>query len=370
MCESTDVIKQDGLFVCQSCGTRYSVEEAKKIMFGGTVDVSGSSVKIDVSDSVKNYMELAENSYSYKLYGEAETYCNKVLESDPKNLKAWLLKGKAIGWGSGIANARLDEVVLCYINVLQNCGKDQLPTYFSSVYSEWSSFTFSLVSSACNYFVQTMNAVAYGYVTDITNKIVKYNSDICVWQNKNPSDMIDNLAILIGNAGTKVWEIIRDGKPLCPDEDEWKLFVERADLSMNMLAYSNYTSRSDIKNKVIRYKTMILIQSETMGICSYIRENDGYRLNHGLPNEDKERRINLIMDWHTRIRELDPDYVIPPRPSIHNVSGIIGLVTGSVLVISCLLLGLISKTVMLVGIPFAIVGIIILIETVAKYYWK
>ena len=40
MCGSTDLMKQDGVFVCQSCGTKYSVEEAKKMMVeeGGRID--------------------------------------------------------------------------------------------------------------------------------------------------------------------------------------------------------------------------------------------------------------------------------------------------------------------------------------------
>ncbi len=41
MCGSTDMVKQDGMFVCQSCGTKYSVEEAKKMMVEGTVSVEG-----------------------------------------------------------------------------------------------------------------------------------------------------------------------------------------------------------------------------------------------------------------------------------------------------------------------------------------
>ena len=32
MCNSKDLIKQDGVFVCQHCGTKYSVEEARKLM--------------------------------------------------------------------------------------------------------------------------------------------------------------------------------------------------------------------------------------------------------------------------------------------------------------------------------------------------
>lgn len=32
MCGGNDLIKQDGVFVCQNCGTKYTVEEAKKMM--------------------------------------------------------------------------------------------------------------------------------------------------------------------------------------------------------------------------------------------------------------------------------------------------------------------------------------------------
>ena len=46
MCGSTDLMKQDGVFVCQSCGTKYSVEEAKKMMVEGTVQVEDQTNRI------------------------------------------------------------------------------------------------------------------------------------------------------------------------------------------------------------------------------------------------------------------------------------------------------------------------------------
>ena len=54
MCGSTELMKQDGVFVCQTCGCKYSVEEAKKMMVEGTVDVSGSTVKVDTSAELAN----------------------------------------------------------------------------------------------------------------------------------------------------------------------------------------------------------------------------------------------------------------------------------------------------------------------------
>lgn len=41
MCGSNEFIKQDGLYVCQSCGTKYTVEEARKLMIEGPVTVTG-----------------------------------------------------------------------------------------------------------------------------------------------------------------------------------------------------------------------------------------------------------------------------------------------------------------------------------------
>ena len=63
MCGSTDLLKQDGVFVCQTCGTKYSLEEAKKMMIEGTVDVSGSTVKVDNSASIKYFYTMAVSAY-------------------------------------------------------------------------------------------------------------------------------------------------------------------------------------------------------------------------------------------------------------------------------------------------------------------
>ncbi len=42
MCGSMDLIKQDGVFMCQNCGMRYSLEDARKMMIEGTVEVQGT----------------------------------------------------------------------------------------------------------------------------------------------------------------------------------------------------------------------------------------------------------------------------------------------------------------------------------------
>ena len=65
MCGGTDLIKQDGVFVCQNCGMKYSVEEAKKMMIEGTVDVQGT-VKVDNSAFVQKCLSNARRAYGKK----------------------------------------------------------------------------------------------------------------------------------------------------------------------------------------------------------------------------------------------------------------------------------------------------------------
>ena len=88
MCGSTDLMKQDGVFVCQSCGCKYSVEEARKMMVEGTVDVSGSTVKVDISEELKNLYQIARRSKDAENNENAAKYYDMILIKDPSSWEA------------------------------------------------------------------------------------------------------------------------------------------------------------------------------------------------------------------------------------------------------------------------------------------
>lgn len=107
MCGSTDLIKQDGVFVCQSCGIKYSVEEAKKMM----VEVEGTvAVTVDNSNMVETWMTIANNAIGNGNYKEAYNYYTKVVEVEPENWRAIFGKGKSAAWQSTLANLRIPEL--------------------------------------------------------------------------------------------------------------------------------------------------------------------------------------------------------------------------------------------------------------------
>lgn len=92
MCGDTNLMKQDGVFVCQSCGTKYTVEEAKKMMIEGTVDVTGSKVKVDTEDRIANLYILARRSKEEGNDEDAGRYYNEIAIERPYDWEAQFYK--------------------------------------------------------------------------------------------------------------------------------------------------------------------------------------------------------------------------------------------------------------------------------------
>ena len=72
MCGSTELAKEEGFFVCQTCGIKYSVEEAKKMMVEGTV-------KIDNSEKIENYQNNMKTALKAGDYERAGNYAEMLL---------------------------------------------------------------------------------------------------------------------------------------------------------------------------------------------------------------------------------------------------------------------------------------------------
>lgn len=84
MCGSTELIKQDGFFVCQTCGCKYSVEEAKKMMIEGIVEVQGT-VKVDKTPELSNLIKRVFSFLTSYEFTKAKEYCQKIFDIDARN---------------------------------------------------------------------------------------------------------------------------------------------------------------------------------------------------------------------------------------------------------------------------------------------
>ncbi|MCQ2495823.1 MAG: hypothetical protein MJ131_04445 [Lachnospiraceae bacterium] len=88
MCGSNELLKKDGLFCCIACGTKYTVEEARKLFVEGKVEVSGT-ISIDNSEEYANYKVLAQRA---RINGDIEntkTWYTKYLGKYPDDWEAY-----------------------------------------------------------------------------------------------------------------------------------------------------------------------------------------------------------------------------------------------------------------------------------------
>lgn len=88
LCGSNDFKKVNGEYECQFCHTKYSVEDAKKMMIEGTVDVSGSTIKVDTSDELLNLYKLARVARNDNNSEKAQKYYEMIVIKDPSNWEA------------------------------------------------------------------------------------------------------------------------------------------------------------------------------------------------------------------------------------------------------------------------------------------
>ncbi len=317
MCGGTDLVKQDGMFVCQTCGTKYSVEEAKKMMIEGTVDVSGSTVKVDNSASIDNYFILAESAYDSSNKKEAESYCNKILEIEPENYKAWLIKGKAAGWQSTLREIRIEESINCFTKAVDNAPEDDVERVKKEASQEIEELSTALMKLCCDNFAKWAS-------TDNANSILKtlklvqlYTLILLAKCGVKADGFKQKIAIKLNNAAISAWnnkicsDYWGDGHP---SKYDLQRFIEQSDAVIAIIKAAIDFCDDDDSADVIRYKNLITIDQRLIDAWSYTYSNGGYVKETTLTAEAKQSRFNDMMTWHQKIKDIDPSYVIPERP--------------------------------------------------------
>ena len=87
ICEGTNLIKEDGAFICQGCGCRYSIEEAKKLMVDIQQDET-ESVPSNESPKLKNLYTLARRAKTDNNTDSALNYYEQIVIENPNDWEA------------------------------------------------------------------------------------------------------------------------------------------------------------------------------------------------------------------------------------------------------------------------------------------
>ncbi len=163
LCGNSDFLKENGFFVCQSCGTKYSLADAKKLLGESTsksaataseqvAPTASNKVVSTASGQVENYSLLAMSALKSDKFSEAESYCNKVIEVRPRNSAAWFFKGCAVGRASGIKRVRILEAITCFSNAISFTDEAKKDKVKAKALAEIQNITDSHMKVLCDSF--------------------------------------------------------------------------------------------------------------------------------------------------------------------------------------------------------------------------
>lgn len=177
MCGSTNLIKEGGVFVCQSCGTKYSVEEAKKMMVEGTVDVKGT-VKVDTSDELKNLYEIARRAKDSDNSENATKYYDMILVKDPSSWEAnfYVVYYKAMSCKIGQISSAGNSVMNCLPSVIDlvesNVAEDEKENVFKEIQARCSIIAHMLGGAALSTYLDVDGEYRNDHIGDLGDRVL------------------------------------------------------------------------------------------------------------------------------------------------------------------------------------------------------
>ncbi len=120
MCGSNDLLKQDEFYVCQNCGTKYTTEEAKKMM-----------IEIDNSKKLANLYERARKSMEVDDRHHAAEYYKQILDENPNDWEAyfysylWEYTSYTNAEAASVATKLSNTIPSAYDMALANCSAEE-----------------------------------------------------------------------------------------------------------------------------------------------------------------------------------------------------------------------------------------------------
>lgn len=331
LCGGKLIMGAGGIATCESCGMEHSADRMKE-----KVQEIKGTVRVDNSHMIENYLEMANNAYDSSNQAEAESYCNKIIEIEPKNYKAWMLKGKAAGWQSTLQNSRVPEAVSAFSKAIENAPDDEKEDLVEDAKSEITNLSRAMLSLREERFAKWPDAEeTAGFVSDLTailGAVVQFISQagvvIAVSEIMGPAATIINQSVVKAYQNVILPEYKSDRYPW-PDDDDFRKFIERIGYCTELVEKAINICDDDDEEDIQRYENLIFLHKQAIDACSYDsqyadldeqwkvnmyrskpglypvpRENRVYYKNLSLNDTAVSTRRNLIRQYENKVKEI------------------------------------------------------------------
>lgn len=284
LCEGMEFTKEGGMFVCNSCGTKYTAEEARGMMReveGAAPAVTGGApAAVPMGNpnqqQVDNLLLLATNAFSASNNEETENYCNRAIELDATCYKAWFLKAKAIGWSSKLDNNRMEEAAHSFCQAIDFAPEEEKDDLKNQAVEELKKLGLACISLRKENFGNSPSTSNYnGFKND---RLVLIKSLTVLLQHGNvvgmPEGYLDQVATMMNEAAVAALNMARNAwkKVEHPSEKDLVTYLDWNGNICALLRDSISVSDADEESDIVRYKNLNVALEDPIGKSSYKRE--------------------------------------------------------------------------------------------------
>lgn len=318
ICGNNNLIKQDGMFMCQSCGTKYSVEEVKNLIVEiGESPVTNANTTNNGLNQISKFIDMAEVAMKAGNLKEAIDYTNKALEIDNKNYYAYYLKGLSIAYQTTIATPKFEEGIKYMLVGVDYVGQDKKAELQELI-----------ATSAYKILSNHLGLIGESYGKDLG--ATKENIDECLTQIYGLLDVLDEKGCVIDknkffksigeritSAGITYWyesfyPAVKNSKKTFYNKDILALVHEYGDVCA-LLKEATIMSKDKALN-IRCYENLINISNEFMTLEVEQPSGDYEFIKPVLHKDAKKLIVDNIMEWHKAWNEVDNTHQIPERP--------------------------------------------------------
>lgn len=307
LCEGTEFSKENGVFVCQGCGTKYSLEEAKNMMrevedavpAATAPQASPASIPAGIpvgipvgmpavgipqvnpnQQQIENILLLASTAYEAQNYKEAENYCNRAIELDAMSYKAWNLKGKAVGWQSKIGELRIEEAAHSFCKAIDFAPDDEKEAVKSQAVEELRRLGLALISLRKQRFSgnpskEELEGFQSGKKVLIDSLLVLLKHGNAV---EMPKDFLKDIAIMMTDAAKAGFEMSKNAwhKVIHPSRKDFEKYLGWLGNVETLLQQATTESDDDDEADILRYQLLVDVLECPLNACSYKQQWNPY----------------------------------------------------------------------------------------------
>lgn len=203
------MVKQDGLFVCQTCGTKYSVEDAKKMMVDVEGDDNLSVSRKDLSSELDNLYEIARRAKDTDNNENAYKYYDMIMVKDPSSWEAnfYVVYFKAMSCKiAEIASAgtSVERCIAPVLTLVKQGVEDEAKqkAIISEIYSRCAVISTMLSNAAENHYEGIDASIKANYIQEYVNN-ASSSADIMYTLG---NALIDTFGDTYGSIAANSWE--------------------------------------------------------------------------------------------------------------------------------------------------------------------